>query len=185
MSMDTNDHEEAFIEEEFVEEGESPKDAQKKLREKLKDCEAEKQEYLDGWQRTQADMVNSRRLATQRERTAEERGAMRIVESLSAVLDSFESAIAQDSWERVDPEWRKGVEGIYTHLRTILESNGLTFINPTDQPFDPHEHESVSSEPTDDPALDHTVSKTFRMGFKLGDRVIRPAQVVVRLHDTG
>lgn len=180
--MDTHDSEEPIIEEEIIEEGEQPKDAQKKLRERLKKCEEEKQEYLDGWQRAQADMVNSRRLASERERTAEERGTIRIVESLSPVLDSFESAMSQASWEKIDPPWRKGVEEIYAHLRTTLESNGLIFIDPIDQAFDPREHESVSSEPTDDPTLDHTVSKTFRVGFKLRDRVIRPAQVIVRIH---
>ncbi len=184
-SNKTNDSEEEFMEDDIVDEGEHKSDALKKIRQKLRECESQKQEYLEGWQRTQAEMVNSRRLSVEREQGALDRGKATIIESLTGVLDSFDSAMNNGGWEHVDEEWRKGVEGIYTHLQSTLESHGLTILDPIDAPFDPHEHESVASEPTEDPSLDHTICSTFQKGYKLGSHIIRPAKVIIRLHDSG
>ena len=154
-------------------------DKTKQLREKLKTCEAESKEHLDGWQRAKADMVNMRQSHLEDVKRAEERGAEKLIEAIAPVLDSFESAMQGDAWEGVDATWRSGVEGIHTQLVKALNANGLDVVDPTGEAFNPHEHESVSMEPVNEEALDHTVTKTFQKGLKLGERVVRPAKVVV------
>ena len=154
-------------------------DKTKQLREKLKACEAESKEHLDGWQRAKADMVNMRQSHLDDVQRAEERGAEKLIKTIAPVLDSFESAMQGDAWENVDSTWRSGVEGIHTQFMKALQANGLSVIDPTCEAFNPHEHESVSVESVDDEALDQTVTKTFQKGLKLGERVVRPAKVVV------
>ena len=151
----------------------------KNLREKLKACEAEKQEYLDGWQRAKADLVNLKRTSIEDSKRAQERGCEKILEAIAPVLDSFDMAMSGNAWQNVDATWRKGVESIHTQLLNALSAHGLSIIDPTGTPFNPHEHESVSMEETDDKKKDHTVTQTLQKGLKLGDRVVRPAKVVI------
>ena len=177
-----HNHEEDDLE--FTEEIEEIDDIEstdklKKVREKLKDCEAEKHEYLDGWQRAKADLVNLKRSALEDTKRAQERGAEKLVEAIAPVLDSFDMAMHGESWNNVDETWRNGIDRIHTQLVNALTNNGLSIIDPTGETFNPHEHESVSMEPTDDESLDHTVSKTLQKGLMVGERVVRPAKVVV------
>ena len=73
---------------------------------------------------------------------------------------------------------RGGGELVYAELSSVLEKNGLERIDALGAPFDPNEHEAVMQEPSDKhPAM--TVTQTFQQGYKLGDRVLRPAKVKV------
>lgn len=171
--------------EETTEEGEvlTGQHKLKQLREKLKACEQESRENLDGWQRAKADMVNMRQGHIDDLKRAQARGCEKIVEAVAPVLDSFDMAMSTEAWQQVDSTWRAGVEGIHTQLMNALSANGLTIIDPTGDHFNPHEHESISMEATDDPSSDNIVTQTLQKGLKVGERVVRPAKVVVAHHN--
>ncbi len=171
--------------EEFVpEDGEgntaNPKDTIKDLREKLKKALAEKQEYLEGWQRVKADFVNARK------REEEGRGDIvkfaneNLIFELLPALDSFTMAFAnKEAWEKVDKNWRQGVEYIYAQLMGALEHTGLSEFDPKGETFDPARHASIGSELVANQAEDHKVVAVIQKGYMLNGKIIRPAQVKV------
>lgn len=181
----TNENNEIFEDVTFVdstEDGDAlpTKDVVKKLREEIKKLRAEKEEYLTGWQRAKADYVN---LQKEEEGKRKEMRAFimsTLVEDLLPVLDSFDMAFAnKEAWEKVDPNWRNGVEYIHQQFLRVLSENMVTPINQTDIPFEPTIHESVETVPTDDQSKDHTIATVIQSGYKIGERVIRPARVKV------
>jgi molecular chaperone GrpE len=141
---------------------------------------AERDEYLAGWQRAKADFANSKKqteVMMKEFRTMANEG---LIEELLAVLSSFEMAFGNKlAWEKIDKNWRMGVEHIYSQLKGILEQNGLKEINPIGQVFDANIHEAVSYEKIEDKKNDHTILTVIERGYKLGDKLIRPAKVVV------
>lgn len=162
--------------------GEStPKDTIKKLREELKACQAERQTYLEGWQRAKADFVNARK-TEERERTDFSKyAALRVVEDTLEVLDTFDHAFShKEAWEKVDKNWRIGVESIHSKLEEVLKRHGLSHIAPkTGDRFDPNLHQSVSAVETDTPELDDTIAQVLAKGYLIHEKIIRPAQVNV------
>lgn len=168
--------------EESTEEGEAISGGQKikKLQERIKELEKEKQEYLDGWQRARADYANLQKTTDEDKKRFKTVFAEKFVEDLIPVVDSFSMAIGnKESWEKVDASWRTGVEYIYNQLMNSLESHGLKVYGEIGEKFDPTMHEGVGEETTDDDSKDHTVSKVHQKGFLLGDSVLRPARVSV------
>jgi len=152
----------------------------KKLRERLKACEAEKKEYLDGWQRLKADVANSKKRNLELEDLLKERCEATFVSEIIPVLDSFDMAFRGEAWERVDPIWRTGVEQIHTQLLNILTAHGYEVYGTAGDTFDPLFYEAVSHT-KEEGGASNTVTEVLRRGYKKGKVVIRPAQVSV--HD--
>lgn len=152
----------------------------KDLKEKIKALQSEKQEYLDGWQRSRADysnLVKTQEEDKKRYRSIIEEG---MLEELLPVVDSFTMAFNnKEAWEAVELTWRKGVEYIYQQLMTTLENHGLHAFGDIDEPFDPAKHQAVSEIETTEESKDHTVAKVLQKGFTLNDSVLRPARVSV------
>jgi molecular chaperone GrpE len=169
------------LEMEFNEDGEEDlKKTLKKLREDLKQCRKEKEEFLTGWQKERAEFVNYRKQEDDRKTMFSESMRERILTRFLAVMDSFNMAFAnKESWEKVDENWRKGVEYIYSQMNTIFEEYGVKPIGEIEETFDPNIHQSIELVQTDKNELDHKVSEVIQKGYKLGDRVIRPARVNV------
>jgi len=153
----------------------------KKLKDKLLACEEEKRGYLDGWQRAQADFVNFKKDQEKAQKEFVKFANSGLIEDLIPVLDSFEMAFAnKEAWEKVDKNWRAGVEYIYSQLRTVLEGNSLTVINPKiGDAYNHAEQEAVESVPVDDSAQDHKIIEIVSKGYNLNGRVVRPAKVKV------
>jgi molecular chaperone GrpE len=173
---------EDIVFEDSNDEGEAISGAQKvkQLRDKIKELEKEKQEYLDGWQRARADYSNL--LKTQEDEKKRLRGVLEenFIEELIPVVDSFNGAFNnKEAWEAVDPNWRKGIEYIYQQLMNTLETHSLRAFGEIGDTFDPSQHQAVSEKPTDDETLDHTVAAVLQKGFMLGSNVLRPARVSV------
>ena len=152
----------------------------KKWKEKLAVCKKERQEYLDGWQRAKADYLNGkRRLEVEREREIERQTA-RFIERLLPLCDSFDLAIADMKKQKTtEGNWRAGVEQIYNQMEGVLRSYHVEVLDPAGAPFDPHFHEAVSEIPVSDAGQDHTVLEVLQKGYTVGERLIRPAKVVV------
>ncbi len=151
----------------------------KKLKKKLAQSEAQKQEYLDGWQRSQADFVNARRRAEEEKKSEKNRITEKIILDLLPVLDSFEMAIGNKSWSAVDQVWRQGVEYIHTKLKTTLENYTLSEIKPEPgDTFDPLQHHSLEALPGDE-KQDGLIAERISKGYILNGHVVRPASVKV------
>jgi len=104
----------------------------------------------------------------------------RILTKFLTVLDSFNMAFAnKETWEKVDENWRRGVEYIYGQMNTIFEEYGVKPIGEVGEIFNPSFHQSIELVLTDQKEQDHTVSSVIQKGYKLGERVIRAARVNV------
>ena len=154
-----------------------------KLKEKLKEAEARKQEYLDGWQRTQAEFVNARKKDEERRSEFIAFANERLVNELLTVLDSFNMAFAnKDAWNAVAKEWRIGVEYIYNQFISILKAHNVEEIEPAiGEKFDPAKHQSVESIRVENKEADHTIAEVLQKGYALPNRVLRPARVKIRV----
>jgi len=156
------------VEEEQAEEGGSAVDA-------LAALAAERDEALDGWKRTAADFDNFRKRAL-REREEYVRFANeRLVAELLPILDDLERAL-QAAAEHEEARLEEGVELVQRELAALLARQGVKEIE-TSGKFDPHVHEALLAQPSE--ADEGSVLDVIQKGYTLGERVVRPARVVV------
>ena len=149
------------------------KDVVKKLREDLKAARKEKEEYLTGWQRAKADYVNLQKDEEGKRKKLRNVIIMGLLEDLLPGLDSFDMAFSnKEAWEKVDQNWRNGVEYIQKQFIQGFEAYGVSKIDQTGVPFDPNLHESIETISTDDQTKDHTIASITQTGYKVGDKVI-------------
>lgn len=152
----------------------------KKLRDKLKKCVEEKQEYLDGWQRAKADFINAKKKEEELRAGLVSFAKEGLILDLLTAIDNFDMAFAnKDVWESVDKNWRIGIEHIHSQLLKALEDHGLKQFNPIGDKFDPVCHDSVETVVVHNENDDHKVIDVLQKGYKLNDKVIRPAKVKV------
>ncbi len=156
------------------------KDVVKKLRADLKQARVEKEEYLTGWQRAKADYVNLQKDEEGKRKDLKTFITANMVEDFLPAMDSFDMAFKnKEAWEKVDPNWRSGVEYIYQQFLRAFEANNISVINTAGVPFDHNLHEAIETITTDNEQQDHTVASIIQSGYKIGERVIRPARVNV------
>ena len=170
-----------IVEFEFNEDGEEDlKKTLKKFRADLKLCKKEKEEYLTGWQKERADFLNYKKQEEDRKANFSEAMRERILMRFLTVMDSFDMAFAnKEAWEKVDANWRKGVEYIHIQMNSIFEEFGVKSIGVVGEGFDHNIHQSIEMVKTDKKEDDHKVAEVIQKGYKLGDRVIRAARVNV------
>jgi molecular chaperone GrpE len=142
-------------------------------------AEQAREEYLAALQRERAEFQNFKR------RTAEEReaslglAAEALITKVLAVADDFDRAIETRPEEHAEDPWAEGIAAIDRKLRLLLESEGVTHIEATrGSMFDPRLHEAVANVPGSGMAEGRIVDE-LRRGYRLRDRVIRPALVAV------
>lgn len=143
--------------------------------------EAEKTlgEYRDAYKQEKEELDAVRRRLTA---DAEARAREAVGRSFGRFLEVVDNLdLALDHASQDDP-LREGVQRTRDQLLTILESAGLERIAPRDEPFDPHEAEAVMTREADS-EMDGKVLEVIRCGYRHGDKVIRPAQVVVGRHE--
>jgi molecular chaperone GrpE len=145
-------------------------------REQLK---AQAVENLDGWQRARAEFANyKRRVEAERAELTASAGAEGLKRVLPAV-DDFERAMQTLPDDLKDNPWVNGVAMVQRKLNAALEQSGITPLatNPGD-PFDPNVHEAITHEDSDQFGSEQIIGEVQR-GYKIGDRVLRPALVRV------
>jgi molecular chaperone GrpE len=158
-----------------------PKEKLAKLKEKIKKLEAEKAEYMNGWQRERADFVNFKK------RTEEERKEYikfaneSLLEEMLSVLESFDMAFMnKEQWNSVPQNWRVGVEYIHSQLVKILDDNGLKEFTPKEgDKFDPHLHVAEEMMAVTAKEKDGQIVSVKKKGYKLNDRIIIAPKVAV------
>jgi molecular chaperone GrpE len=162
------------------EENEAPEAILKKLKDKIKTLEKEKQENMDGWQRERADFINFKKRIDQEKIEVIKYANESILEELLPVLDSFEMAFAnKEAWEKVDKNWRVGVEYIHSQFLKILNEHGVKEMNPLGETFDPKFHIADTHEETKDESQDGKIVEVKKKGYMLADRVVVAPTVVV------
>lgn len=180
MSDDTDNKDDVTFEpSEEAENLKDPADAVKKLKEDVQVLRKEREEYLRGWQRAQADYAN---LKKDEERNRLEFGKYaeeNLVAELIPAMQSFHMAFGnKEAWEKVDLNWRMGVQYIYSQLMGVLENRGVTLIEPKiGEIFDPKFHASVEAVVAERKEDDHTVHEVVQKGFSLHGKILEPAKV--------
>jgi molecular chaperone GrpE len=133
------------------------------------------QRLLANWQRAEADFANYKR------RVEQERGEVRrlanaaLIINILPILDDLERALASLDIRLVGLTWFDGVRLIYRKLQLVLESAGVSQIEAEGQPFDPRFHEAVMYGEGEEGKVVAEVQR----GYKINDRVLRPAMVIV------
>lgn len=147
----------------------------KELKQALDEEKAKADKYLANWQRSEADLINYRkRVEQEREETIKFANAD-LVMSMLPVLDDMERAFASIPHTLAKQDWVNGFKMIERKLRSALEAYGVSEIKAEGEPFDPRFHEAVRY----GKGKEGMVVEVIRKGYKLNDRVIRPAMVVV------
>jgi molecular chaperone GrpE len=143
----------------------------------LAQAQAQANEYLDLLQRERASFINYRRRSEQEQKEWQQYAGLQLIKKLLPIVDDFERALAAAPDPAANP-WVAGLTMIERKLRTLLEAEGVTAIDALDQPFDPNIHEAVEYLPGDGDGEDVVLDELAR-GYRMRDRVIRPAMVRV------
>lgn len=154
----------------------------KKTKKELKICQTERSEYLDGWQRAKADYLNLKRESEANRLEIGKWAKEGVLSDLFVIADSFEMAFGnKQTWEQAPANWRQGIEYIYNQLQSIFRDHGVEEINPQiGDKFNPVEHEPVGTVETEQETEDDLVAEIIKKGYKLDDKVIRPANIKVK-----
>lgn len=150
-----------------------------KMREELRTCRKEKQEYMDGWQRAKADYVNALRRFEGEAKASELRGKVRAVETLLPAFDALERA-------KEHGEIPEGFLAIARQLENAFAELGLEEIGKAGEKFNPAFHDALGQDTVDSPETDNSVTVVLEKGWKIGpsadpgsSTIIRPAKVRV------
>jgi molecular chaperone GrpE len=148
------------------------------LEERATLLEKERDERLDDLKRVAAEFDNYRKRVARDQQSLAARAHERLVKELLPVLDDLERALeaAADSRESERGRVEDGVRLVHRELQEALAKEGLEEIE-TNGHFDPHVHEALLSQPSDQE--EGAIVDVLQKGYRLGDRVLRPARVVV------
>lgn len=164
----------------IVEDEKSAEELIKKIKDKLSHCEEEKSEYLSGWQRAKADFINARREEEERRKDFIKFSEKELILRFLDFADSFDGLLADNSaWEKIDKNWRQGIESLHGQFISICKSRGVEAIGALGKAFNPKEHESAGETEVDKQEKEGIVTEEIRKGYKMYETVIRPSLVKV------
>jgi len=153
------------------------------LRRQLELATQEAADNKAAWQRSAADFANYKRRTEQDREQSLGLANEALLAKLLAIVDDFDRAISNMPAELLQMGWVEGIVTIDRKLRLLLDSEGLAPIDALGKPFDPHEHEAVVSEDRAG-VPEGTVIAELQKGYRIRDRVLRPAMVAVARHNT-
>lgn len=133
------------------------------------------EEYLSSWQRAQADFINYKRRTEQERQDFNRFANANLILGLLPVLDDLERALSAMPPKLARQKWGEGIRLVERKFKTSLEGQGVRPIKALGEPFDPNFHEALRQ----DKGKEGIVIEEFQKGYMLGDRVLRPAKVVI------
>jgi molecular chaperone GrpE len=136
------------------------------------------EEYLDGLRRSQADFINYKRRSAQEQQDARVAAQAAVIERLLPVLDDLGRALDSAPAEFADQPWVEGIFLVRRRLFATLEQMGVRQVGKVGEVFDPNIHDALMTQSGTGSPMG-TVVQVTRSGYVLGDRIIRPAQVIV------
>ncbi len=159
---------------------EEPQDVEG-LRARLEEEKEKAQGYLEKWQRGAADFQNHKRRVEQERSEVGRLANASLVINLLPLVDDIERALRTVDAKLAGLTWIDGIWLIYRKFQAVLENAGCREIPADGLPFDPKVHEAISEAPGEEGKVVSVVQK----GYKLGDRVVRPAMVIVGKAEAG
>ncbi len=164
---------------EFVEETpECSEDLHGELLKKLDEAQSETRENQDRYLRAVAEQENFRKRVVRDKEQLRKYGAALLLEDMLPLLDSLAMGLESASKHPEAKPVTEGFSMVFSRLQSVLKQHGVTEINPQGEKFDPHFHEAVAHHGSDE-VEEGKIMAVTRMGYKLHDRLLRPASVVV------
>ena len=154
------------------------KDEMTLTEERLEEALREKDQFRSIAQRAQADLINYRKRVADEQQELRRNANTNIILKFLGVADDLNRAMDMVPKNAVAPGWMEGLSLVQRNMGNVLDSEGVTKINALGEPFEPWGHEAVFYQETPD-SEEGIVTDVIRNGYKLHDRVIRAAQVVV------
>jgi molecular chaperone GrpE len=162
--------------------GQAASDEREALQKELDAARAQAAEYLEGWQRSRAEFANYKRRVEKEQSEAYQNTTGRVIGRFVDVLDDFNRAVQDRPADSSDAsalaQWAAGVSLIQRKLQSILDAEGVERIPAEGLMFDPALHEAVTHEDSDQHQPGQVIG-VVRQGYRIGDRIIRPALVRV------
>ena len=152
--------------------------ASEPIQSELESIQAQADEYLDGWQRARAEFANYKRRIEREQAEARDRIAGNTLIRFLGVMDDLERALKDRPSDGDAASWAEGIELIYRKLSALFIAEGVEEILADGTSFDPALHEALSHEESDDHS-EGQVIEVVQRGYRMGDRVLRPALVRV------
>lgn len=152
----------------------------KKLKEDWKKCEAERKEYLEGWQRSKADFINYRKEEDKRFEDMARFVTAELIQEILPMLDSFDLALRNHQLPTTNPQPidEKGISLVFYQLLDILKKQGLEQIKvEVGDDFTPEKHESIGEIESD--LAEGKIVEVIQKGYLFQNRVLRPARVKI------
>lgn len=162
------------------EEGKSKVDAVllENAKAELEKATAQSATNLEGWQRERAEFLNYKRRIDREQLLQRQYLTGEVIKKYLVVLDDLDLALKNQPKEGEGAAWAEGISLITRKLQSIIDSEGIERINQDNVPFDPNLHEAISNE--ENLAFESGyIIEVVRQGYKLGDRILRPAMVRV------
>lgn len=142
-------------------------------------AKAEARAAQDRYLRSVADLENFRRRAVREKEETQKTAGIKLVEDIIPVLDNLSLALTAAKQPNADlKNLIAGLDMVLQQAKSALGNHGLKEIHPIGQPFNPHEHEAISHQPSQDIKPEH-VTNVVRTGYSLNGRIVRPASVVI------
>ena len=144
----------------------------------LEELQKSNDQNLDMAQRAQAELANYRKRVDDERLTQQQYANSRLIIRLLPIVDELEMALEHSGDMEINTSWLDGIKLIHRKVIQMLEAEGLHKIDAIGQAFDPLQHEAVSTEDSNEVATGY-ILEVLRNVYKLHDRIIQPAQVVV------
>ena len=145
------------------------------LKKALEEAKEKAEKHLANWQRAEADLINYKRRSEQERAEMASFANATLITDLLPALDDLERALENASDDFDGPAWVDGIRLIYRKLKAVLEDQGLLEIEAEGKEFDPNLHEAVMCVQGEEGKVCEEIQK----GYKLRDRLLRPAKVKV------
>lgn len=149
------------------------------LSEVIEQLQEENKQLEDKTLRLQAEISNIQRRNTIDRNNAAKYRSQTLASELLDVLDNLERALSTDVQSEDGKTLKQGIEMVHKQFLTAFEKEKITVINPENEAFDPNLHQAVSMMPAEEEVESNMVINVLQKGYKLDDRVIRPAMVIV------
>jgi len=150
---------------------------------KLNEAYGKQDDLQNKYLRVHADLENLKKRTIREREDAVQRTRSQLIGDLLPIIDAFQMGLSEASKHNVAKQFTDGFEMAIKQLENILGEYGLVVIDPSDDEFDPSQHEAISYEPNDE-IKDGNVVKTIRCGYKLGNKLLRPASVILAKTNT-
>jgi molecular chaperone GrpE len=138
------------------------------------------EEYFNSWVRCQADFENYRKMQSQMQKDSLRYAISDIATQLFPVLDNFNASLDHVPEDEKKNPWVAGLTHIQRQLEQVLKDNGIETIEvKVGDDFDPQFHEAIGNH-SEEKEIEHKISQIIQKGYKVGDRILRPAKVIVK-----